>query len=307
MDVLNAVESAQESLRQLLANKAGGSKPSERQAMEVRVMSLYLLHCLYSYLPIQQNPFLCLFVDIYNLAIQDENLRSERFVTSVILNGKGEELAAKTPSELIALAQKVESKPVNIRMLEDYLPDVPIEDQVQVGLGWDSQQQRRKQQLPLQQQRQQQQRRGENNKIIVETIAGSRHGDENGSLPAVVLPSTPPSTAAHANGPKEAADVNGSAVSAETKPVEEEEEEEELEEWEIEAERRFQDSDVDEAPIPPPVTVPAKKAAPSAVSSPTTSGKGSKNDSPIMDQASATMTPPPEQEGRRRRKLWAKK
>lgn len=60
--------------------------------MEVRVMSLYLLHCLYSYLPIHQNPFLCLFVDIYNLAMQDENLRSERFVTSVILNGKGEEV-----------------------------------------------------------------------------------------------------------------------------------------------------------------------------------------------------------------------
>lgn len=55
-------------------------------------MSLYLLHYLYSYLPIHQNPFLCLFVDIYNLASQDDNLKSERFVTSIILNGKGEEV-----------------------------------------------------------------------------------------------------------------------------------------------------------------------------------------------------------------------
>lgn len=58
-------------------------------------MSLYLLHCLYSYLPIQQNPFLCLFVDIYNLASQDDKLRSERFVTSVILNGRGEEVRTR--------------------------------------------------------------------------------------------------------------------------------------------------------------------------------------------------------------------
>lgn len=63
-------------------------------------MSLYLLHYLYSYLPIHQNPFLCLFVDIYNLAMQDENLRSERFVTSVILNGKGEEVRNKAERRL---------------------------------------------------------------------------------------------------------------------------------------------------------------------------------------------------------------
>lgn len=55
-------------------------------------MSLYLLHYLYSYLPIHQNPFLCLFVDIYNFASQDDNLKSELFVTSLILNGKGEEV-----------------------------------------------------------------------------------------------------------------------------------------------------------------------------------------------------------------------
>lgn len=64
--------------------------------MEVRVVSLYLLHYLYSYLPIHQNPFLCLFVDIYNLASLDDNLKSERFVTSLILNGKGEEVICHT-------------------------------------------------------------------------------------------------------------------------------------------------------------------------------------------------------------------
>ncbi|GJJ75350.1 hypothetical protein EMPS_07708 [Entomortierella parvispora] len=282
MDLLNAVESAQESLRQLLVSK-NGSKPSEFQTMEVRVMSLYLLHYLYSYLPIHQNPFLCLFVDIYNLAMQDENLRPERFVTSVILNGKGEELATKTPSELIELAQKVESRPVNIRMLEDFLPDVPIEDQVQVGLGWESQQGKELE--------------DENSRIIAETI-GSRHGDDEGSS-AVVLPSSPQTNGSkEVSGTEMLAPVNGAAA--------EETEEEELEEWEIEAERRFQDSDVDEAPMPAPVATPAKKSTPTT---PTSNGKGavsSKKSSPLLEVAT-TATPPPEQEGRRRRKLWARK
>ncbi|OAQ35672.1 hypothetical protein K457DRAFT_489883 [Linnemannia elongata AG-77] len=104
MDILNAVESVQSSLR-LLLEKNGGAKgrPSELQGLEVRVVSLYLLHCLYSYVPIHQNPFLCLFVDIYNLASQDESLKSERFVTSLILNGKGEEVNANTHHILLRL------------------------------------------------------------------------------------------------------------------------------------------------------------------------------------------------------------
>ncbi|KAF8931664.1 hypothetical protein BGZ58_007483 [Dissophora ornata] len=211
MDVLNAVESVQSSLRVLLEKK-GGSKgqQSEYQAMEVRVISLYLLHCLYSYLPIQQNPFLCLFVDIYNLASQDENLKSERFVTSVILNGKGEELAQKTPSELIALAQKIESRPVNLGMLEEYLPEVPIEDQVKIGLGWDSQQ-----------------TRGDKKRVWETFMTGSRQG--RSALASV--PVTGPETIAA-----------------------QEDKEDELEEWEIEAERRFQDSDIDDAPSLPSPT-----------------------------------------------------
>ncbi|KAK3821023.1 MAG: hypothetical protein J3Q66DRAFT_147037 [Benniella sp.] len=236
MDVLNAVESVQSSLRILLEKQNGGhDQQSARQTLEVRVMSLYLLHCLYSYLPIQQNPFLCLFVDIYNLASQDDKLRSERFVTSVILNGRGEELAPRTPSELIAIAQKVESRPVNLGLLEEYLPEVPLEDQVKLGLGWDSQWQR-----------------GDKKRGWGTFVMGSHYGDHHDhhhrerpmALAASALP----------NGVHHDIKLNGlnsapAAAVAKTDAKEEEEEaEDELEEWEIEAERRFQDSDDDDAP-----------------------------------------------------------
>ncbi|KAF9091548.1 hypothetical protein BGX29_004645 [Mortierella sp. GBA35] len=279
MDVLNAVESVQSSLR-LLLEKNGGSKgrPSELQGLEVRVVSLYLLHCLYSYLPIHQNPFLCLFVDIYNLASQDESLRSERFVTSLILNGKGEELAPKTPSELIALSQKLESRPVNLGQLEEFLPEVPIEDQVKVGLGWSSQQ-----------------KRGDKKRVWETFTIGSLQGDES---------TLSGSTNAGANGVKD----NGvntistdstAAPSGETK-IEAEEEEEELEEWEIEAERRFQDSDTDDAPsLPAPkkTLVKAKVAEPEPVM---------KKVNPVLESTTASQ-PADQDQNKRRRKTWARK
>ncbi|KAF9432956.1 hypothetical protein BGZ76_010095 [Entomortierella beljakovae] len=180
------------------------------------------------YLPIQQNPFLCLFVDIYNVASQDENLKSEHFVTSVILNGNGEELAQKTPSELIALAYKVESKPVNLRSLEEYLPDVPVEDQVKIGLGWDSQHKQR----------------GDKKRVWETFTSGgtqyaddSYQGSKEGSLIETVNTSTAP------------------VAVTETQ----DEEEEELEEWEIEAEKRFQDTGADDIPSLPS---PASKKPP---------------------------------------------
>ncbi|KAF9353412.1 hypothetical protein BGX34_011577 [Mortierella sp. NVP85] len=235
MDVLNAVESVQSSLRILLEKQNGGhDQQSDRQTLEVRVMSLYLLHCLYSYLPIQQNPFLCLFVDIYNLASQDDKLRSERFVTSVILNGRGEELAPRTPSELIAIAQKVESRPVNLGLLEEYLPEVPVEDQVKLGLGWDSQWQR-----------------GDKKRGWGTFVMGSHCGDHQDhhhcDRPMALTAS------ALSNGVHHDIRLNGlnsapAAVVAKADAKEEEEAEDELEEWEIEAERRFQDSDDDDAP-----------------------------------------------------------
>lgn len=62
------------------------------QLLKVRVVSLYLLYGLYNYLPIQQNPFLCFLVDLYTAALHDDHLKPERFVTSIILNGDGEEV-----------------------------------------------------------------------------------------------------------------------------------------------------------------------------------------------------------------------
>ncbi|KAG0307163.1 Methyltransferase-like protein 7B [Dissophora globulifera] len=296
MDVLNAVESVQSSLRILLEKNGQKGRPSERQSLEVRVMSLYLLHCLYNYLPIQQNPFLCLFVDIYNLASQDENQKSERFVTSVILNGKGEELAPKTPSELIALAHKVESKPVNLGMLEEYLPEVPVEDQVKVGLGWDSQQ-----------------TKGDKKRVWETFTIESRYGDDrngqrsNGRQNGV--------QELNGHGQNGSAVVTVSATTAvttstataaiTTEKEKQEDEEEELEEWEIEAERRFQDSDLDDAPsLPSPASKKSStKAKPAHVPA---AEPVAKKISPTLEMAVATNSADNDQV-KRRRKIWPRK
>ncbi|KAG0348927.1 hypothetical protein BG004_003644 [Podila humilis] len=187
MDVLNAVESVQDSLRTLLGNKDAAAK------------------------------------------------------------GRPSELAPSTPSELIAIAQKEESKPVNIGMLEEFLPEVPIEDQVKVGLGWD--------------------RAGT-------TSHPEQGGDRKrrlwhtftlGSQQADTMDSKQPSTHTNGNaslGAEYSTNANGilngskEAGSAQAKD-ENEEEEEELEEWEIEAEKRFQDSDDDSASPSLPIKGPA--------------------------------------------------
>ncbi|KAG0038625.1 hypothetical protein BGZ82_011436 [Podila clonocystis] len=302
MDVLNAVDSVQESLRALLEKKSASmGRQSERQCMEVRVMSLYLLHYLYSYLPIHQNPFLCLFVDIYNFASQDDSLKSERFVTSVILNGKGEELAPSTPSELIAIAQKVESKPVNIGMLEEFLPEVPIEDQVKVGLGWNR--------------AGAQQERGDRKRLWHTFTLGSRQGDNDAPSAAPTFTNGLGVT----NGTK---DQNGIHNGPEKKAEEEEEEEEEeMEEWEIEAEKVFQDSDDDsvspslpvKAPTPappPPVKAPVVKKASEKVkpieTNSTPSTPRSKINSP-MEQSPAQSPTADQEQFKRRRKMWQRK
>ncbi|KAF9958668.1 hypothetical protein BGZ70_009122 [Mortierella alpina] len=276
MDVLNAVESVQASLRMLLEKNGARGRPSE-------------------------NPFLCLFVDIYNLASQDENLKSERFVTSVILNGKGEELAPKTPSELIALAQKVESKPVNLGLLEEFLPEVPVEEQVKVGLGWDSQQ-----------------TRDEKKRVWEVLTAGSRHGDENDPCP-ITHPVSPVAPFLAVNGVKEShGHLEVAPVAPPTPPspqpssqpqpqkIEEaeEEEEEELEEWEIEAERRFQDSDVDDAPALP---APKKPTTPVKTKAVVTETVAPKKPSPILEQAAAAAAAGDQDQVKRRRKMWPRK
>ncbi|KAF9899779.1 hypothetical protein EC991_008332 [Linnemannia zychae] len=275
MDVLNAVESVQSSLR-LLLEKNGGAKGRPTEVDFVLLLLLLpWIWCRMRYLPIHQNPFLCLFVDIYNLASQDESLKSERFVTSLILNGKGEELAPKTPSELIALSQRLESRPVNIGQLEEFLPEVPIEDQVKVGLGWSSQQKR------------------DDKKRVWETFTiGSLQGEEG-------------QTKTGDNESKENGVATASAdVTKETSGdvKDDAEEEEELEEWEIEAERRFQDSDTDEAPsLPAPVVkkmpVKVKVVEPEPVM---------KKVNPILESTNGSQSTEQDQV-KRRRKTWARK
>ncbi|KAF8950393.1 hypothetical protein BGZ46_004566, partial [Entomortierella lignicola] len=213
-------------------------------------------------------------------------------------------LAPKTPSELIALAQKVESKPVNLRMLEEYLPEVPIEDQVKVGLGWDSQQKQRG-----------------DKKRVWETFTtgnGSRHGDEINHSP-ITLPVSPPNGSLQGT---EESTQNGS-ITVSTAPTaavteKQEEEEEELEEWEIEAERRFQDSDIDDAPsLPSPASkkgpsskpkaaVVAAVVAAAAAAAVVTEPIVTKKVSPALEHA-ANATTGDQDQVKRRRKLWSRK
>ncbi|KAG0016984.1 hypothetical protein BGZ82_000889 [Podila clonocystis] len=205
MDVLNKVEEVQARIREALKSR---DRDISRQALEaellkVRVASLYLLYGLYNYLPIQQNPFLCFLVDLYTTALHDDHLKPERFVTSIILNGDGEELAPSTPSELITIAQEVGSKSVQLQIFDEYLPEVSIKDQVVPGLGWKSF-------------NPSQGRRGDRQGIW-ETFLLERHN----RLVSATL--TLPSTITPGDTEKE--------------------DEETLEEWEIEAEKRFTDAE----------------------------------------------------------------
>ncbi|KAF9106102.1 hypothetical protein BGX27_009318 [Mortierella sp. AM989] len=214
--------------------------------LKIRITSLYLLYSLYSSLPIHQNPFLCFFMDIYTTAMQDDQQRPERFVASVILNGDGEELAPSTPSELIAIALEVDPKKVDLQFLEEFLPVVPIEEQVPLGLGWESVGQRKRSDKveiwdslnlldetensgPL--------HSNEGTDTAGErSLEASRHLDSNGESTDDIMPVT-------------------------AKKVQNQEtidEEEELEEWEIEAEKHLQGSD-DAAPAPAISNTKSKK------------------------------------------------
>lgn len=163
---------------------------------------------------------------------------------------------------------------MNLGQLEEFLPEVPIEDQVKVGLGWSSQQKR------------------DDKKRVWETFTiGSLQGNE-GQLTTRV------------NGVKE----NGvGTTSAETGPEASGEskgdaEEEELEEWEIEAERRFQDSDTDEAPsLPAPVAKKTPVKVKVVELEPVM-----KKVNPVLE--SPTGSQPAEQDQvKRRRKTWVRK
>lgn len=224
---------------------------------------------------------------------------------------------------MIALAHKVESRPVNIGLLEEYLPEVPIEDQVQVGLGWDSQWQQ-----------------GAKKRVWGTFMMGSQCSDDHPRdhhhrftiLAASALPN-----GLH-NGVKENSQNGTMTTSATpvvvvstTKDDAENESENELEEWEIEAERRFQDSDVDDAPsLSSPASSNRSSRSSSSSSSSSSSGSinngnGNSSKDPVTPKAAVAAAEPvmkktspvlekavpaqsrDQDQVKRRRKMWPRK
>ncbi|KAG0231726.1 hypothetical protein BGW42_008678 [Actinomortierella wolfii] len=224
MDVLNAAEAAQQCLRQLLLEKNAAAAAAAAAAGNQGA----------GHHSNVQNPFLCFFVDIYKVALKDERRRWDRFVTSIILSGDGEELAPSTPSELIALAQEAEPKTVDLGELDEILPEVPIEDQIGLGQGWDS--------APR--------ILGRGNKRIGWDVILATGDGHNGGTSDSFSSSTP--------GASLSAKEAEASTKEPAKKDRQEEQEEELEEWEIEAERRFQDSDQEDLAAP---SLPVKKKA----------------------------------------------
>lgn len=145
------------------------------------------------------------------------------------------------------IAQEVESKRVDLQSLEDFLPEVSIEDQVVPGLGWESVGQ---------------QRQGDHEWAwnLQDSFGGAgrpqfqggHSKDENDSLlnrrvsTSEGVPEMTPAAAIVAQDPKKGASDGG--------------EEEELEEWEIEAEKHFNSEDVVVAPAPVKVIAKPKKS-----------------------------------------------
>ncbi|KAF9912718.1 hypothetical protein EC991_009454 [Linnemannia zychae] len=247
MDVLNSVQSVQRQLDSVLQerhiNYPGQGDPAS-EPRKVRITSLYLLYSLYSSLPIYENPFLCFFIDIYTTALHNDQHRPERFVISVILNGEGEELAPSTPSELIAIAYEVESKRVDLDALSFFLPEVPIEDQIAPGVGWETFEQ---------------QKRGGSCDFVKfldrwkKALVESEH---DGARKNETLSEAEEDANSKSNAGSEEL-VTGKRSHNEQQV----DDEEELEEWEIEAEKHLQDSN-EIAPAPPvKTTQKSKKAA----------------------------------------------
>ncbi|KAF9131188.1 hypothetical protein BGX30_013201 [Mortierella sp. GBA39] len=253
MDVLNSVQSVQRQLQVVLQERHVNNNPDRgdltSEPRKVRITSLYLLYSLYSSLPIHQNPFLCLFVDIYTSALQNDQHRPERFVISVILNGDGDELAPSTPSELIAIADEVESKRVDLDALSLFLPEVPIEDQIAPGIGWEALQQ---------------QKRGgtcDFVKVLEGWKKGIAESERNGVRKIEALVGTEGGAKGAPNVGSGASAIEESAASKRShNDQKEDDDEEELEEWEIEAEKHLQDSN-EIAPAPPVKTSQKSKKA----------------------------------------------
>jgi len=178
-------------------------------------------------------------------------------------------------------------------MLEEFLPEVPIEDQVKVGLGWDR--------------AGAQQERGDRKRLWHTFTLGSRQGNDSPSITPV-----PATNGSGSNGTKANGNINGTEKALE-------EEEEELEEWEIEAEKVFQDSEDDISPslpakaTPPVVKAPVKKVSEKVKpietnnatnNNSTPSTPRSKVNSPLESPA---LSPTDQEQFKRRRKMWQRK
>lgn len=167
------------------------------------------------------------------------------------------QLSPSTPSELIMIAQEVESRRVNLQFLEGFLPDVPVKDQVVPGLGWESVGRHRLGGhehwiLNLQDSFGGAGRLQVQGDHTEDDGGSSHHGSDNvngGSGAPLEI-----------SGAGTGAQGQGKDAINDEKEEEEQEEEQELEEWEIEAEKHFQDSE-DVAPAPAKAIAKPKKPA----------------------------------------------
>lgn len=158
------------------------------------------------------------------------------------------QLAPSTPSELIAIADEVESKRVDLDALSLFLPEVPIEDQIAPGIGWETFEQ---------------QKRGGSCDFrkVLERWKEITESERNGARKIVTLAGSEASTKSTSNAGSGTSATEESATSKRTHNDQQEDDEEELEEWEIEAEKHLQDSN-EIAPAPPvKSTQKSKKAA----------------------------------------------
>ncbi|KAF8984425.1 hypothetical protein BGZ46_008081 [Entomortierella lignicola] len=151
------------------------------------------------------------------------------------------ELAPSTPSELIAIALEVDSKQVDLQILEDLLPDVPIENQILPGQGWES----------VGQRKHSEKKEAWDPPSLPDGLGDSGPIDSN-------LGIDNPSDASHLDFKNGIFDEKSKGMAVNSLAQETIVEEEELEEWEIEAEKHFKGSE-DVAPAPAVSNTKAKK------------------------------------------------
>ncbi|KAF9351941.1 hypothetical protein BGX26_010146 [Mortierella sp. AD094] len=199
----------------------------------------------------------CVLMDVLNV-VESVQERIYAFLKERSKNNAGREnsgsseLAPSTPSELIAIALEVESKQVDLQFFEDCLPDVPIEEQIMLGQGWESVGQRR---------------RGDNKEIwdslnLLDKLEDCGSSSSNMDIDTA---DKNPLEAVHRLDFNSGIVDNKSTSTTNHALIQETiAEEEELEEWEIEAEKHFQGSE-DVAPAPAISNTKSKKQVDVAV------------------------------------------